>query len=431
MIRVLYVERPHNIGGSVISLYHLVSQLNRTRFEPHVLFYRSHPYRERFQAIGARVSVLNERPSGETATPPAVSPQRDIAASLSRYSRWAAAGYRAAKFGYAFLHNDLPQARRIYRVIKRGAIDLVHVNESLPNGRASVLAARWAGVPVICHFRGFKTLNVFDRRLSRHLTAPVYISNAVAMHHIAQGLPPENGKVIYNAVRLEHFQPHRDGAAIRREFGLRREHVVIGNVGRLDWWKGHDIFLQALARLVQHRPEVRALIVGATDDEPINQAYFENLHRLVAQLGLGKRVIFTGYRDDVAEVMAAMDLIVHSATQPEPFGRVIIEALAAGRPVVATAAGGVPEIIEDGVQGLLVPPGDVGALENAMVALLSDRPRAEALAQAGYQHVCQHFSVQAQAVAIETLYETVLMRGQRQTAGSFNLNPKRETEITS
>ena len=428
MIRILYVERPRSVGGSVISLFHLVANLNRAVYEPLVLFHRPNPYGDRFKAIGVPVITLNDTPTG--AVPPAQQAhQRDIAATLSQYSHAAATGYRTAKFIYHLLCAELPLARRIRRVIEAQAVDLVHANNSLPNNRPSVLAARWAAVPVICHFRMFKTINAFDRWLGRHAAAHVYISKSVADHHIAQGLPAEKARVIYNAVDLSQFDPAMDSAAVRREFGLQPEHLVVGNVGRLDWWKGHDVFLRAVASLAGHMPGLYALVVGGVDNEPVNQAYAADLRALTRELLLSERVIFAGHRDDVPSILPALDLVVHSATQPEPFGRVVIEALSARRPVVAAAAGGVPEIVEDGIEGLLVPPGDVGALAGAMATLLSDGKKAKAMAQAGYQRVCRQFTVQKQVSAVQTLYQSVLAAQGSAMAGSLRVGSRADKEI--
>jgi glycosyltransferase involved in cell wall biosynthesis len=422
MIRILYVERPHNVGGSVISLYHLAAQLDRAIFDPVVLFHRTHPYRAKFAAIGVPTLTLTETAPQKDLSPGPVR-QRDIAATLSRYSQLAASGYRTAKFLYNQLRTEWPLARRIRRIIDDQGIDLVHANTSLPNNRPTILAARWAQVPAICHYRMFKAINPFDRWLGRHLSAHVYISNAVASHHIAQGLPPENARVIHNAVDLEQFEPPRNGTAVRHQLGLRPEHLVVGNVGRLDWWKGHDVFLRAVAGLVGRVPNLRALIVGGADGRADNRAYVARLHALVEELSLADRVTFTGYRDDIPDVMAALDLVVHSSTEPEPFGRVVIEAMAARRPVVATAAGGVPEIVEDGVHGSLVPPGDAEALAEAMAGLLSDEEKAEAMARAGYQRVKRQFNVQAHAQAVQTLYRSALAAHRQPSTGAFKRIP--------
>jgi glycosyltransferase involved in cell wall biosynthesis len=160
---------------------------------------------------------------------------------------------------------------------------------------------------------------------------------------------------------------------------------VIGVFGRIINWKGQHVVLDALGRL----PGVHALLVGDEREDP---AYVARLRDQVARLGLGDRVRFTGFRRDVMSAMAAVDVVVHSSVAPEPFGRVIVEGMLVGRPVIATVGGGVGEIIDDGVNGLLVPPGDAGALARAIAALLANAERASALAAAGRQKAVASFA---------------------------------------
>jgi glycosyltransferase involved in cell wall biosynthesis len=135
---------------------------------------------------------------------------------------------------------------------------------------------------------------------------------------------------------------------------------------------------------------------------------FENhLRQLTIDLGLSQKVIFTGHRDDVHRVLSALDLLVH-CSHAEPFGRVLIEAMAAGRPVVAFADGGVPEIVVHGTTGLLVPPGDEQALAEAMIELLADRDRSLRLGDEGRRRVELHFTAQQTARAIEAIYKPLV-----------------------
>ena len=160
--RILYVEKPPFVGGSVIGLYELVSNLDTSRYEPIILFHGPNPYRERFQELGVQVFALSE----ETPVTPPSRSRRDIAASLSRYSRWLARGYRTAKKAYIITQQDWPLARRVAHLIKNETIDLVHHNNSLPGNRSTILAARLARVPQVCHVRMLHKFSSFERRLA-------------------------------------------------------------------------------------------------------------------------------------------------------------------------------------------------------------------------------------------------------------------------
>ena len=198
-------------------------------------------------------------------------------------------------------------------------------------------------------------------------------SQATAKAFMALGGRKERVSVIYPGIDLERFSeanPAQERTA--RSLGLR-----IGCFGRLSPWKGQHILLQALADISGGE----AWIVGA----PLfgEESYEQELRALTTQLGLDNRVRFFGHRNDVPELLAACDIVAHTSTAPEPFGKAIIEGMASGRPVIATAAGGAVEIIRDGIDGLLVPPGNVEALTATLRRLVADPQLRRKLAEGG------------------------------------------------
>lgn len=411
--RILYVARTAR-GGSAFSLYHLVRGLDRRLFEPSVLFYtQDDPYLPgRLKESGIRLAAL------ANATPPDASrpslsgkpaPRRDIAAWLATHvGRRASAAYRFAKAAYQFVREDLPRIGPIRRAIRQTQADLVHVNTSLRHGKAAIVAARWAGVPCVCHVRMFEELGAFDRLFAPWVRRFLCISSAVQARLTEQGIAPARCQVVHNAVDLSEYARTPDPVEVRREFGWPAETPLVGVVGRLDWWKGHEYFLHALAEISRQMPSVRGLVIGEPETTPVNRDYHARLQALTQALGLTDKVIFTGFRADVPRLMGALDVVVLSSAEPEPFGRVVIEAMAAGRPVVATAAGGVLDVIEDGANGVLVPPRDASALGAAIVAILRDPPRARRIGQAARQRVLERFSLEEQVNRIEGLYAHVL-----------------------
>jgi glycosyltransferase involved in cell wall biosynthesis len=166
---------------------------------------------------------------------------------------------------------------------------------------------------------------------------------------------------------------------VRDELNLP-ETGVVGVFSRLAEWKGQHVLLEALRDL----PNVTALIVGDALF-PEDRAYADRLRRTIQDDGLGSRVRMTGFREDVPVLMHACDLIVHTSTSPEPFGRVIVEGMIAGRPVIATNVGGPAEIIRDQISGVLVSPHSSTDLENGIRLLMNDRPLYEKISQYGYR----------------------------------------------
>ncbi len=161
---------------------------------------------------------------------------------------------------------------------------------------------------------------------------------------------------------------HRD--AVRSSWGITPEQPLVGIVGRLQPWKGQHVFLRAAAQVLQSVPDARFAIIGDAIGG-FSTNYPGQLRTLAVELGIQDRIVFAGQRRDVADVLGALDVFVHASTA-EPFGIVIVEALAAGVPVVATRGGGVPEIITDASDGFLVPPGDDRAMAERVITLLQD-----------------------------------------------------------
>ncbi|NTA50080.1 glycosyltransferase family 4 protein [Agrobacterium tumefaciens] len=207
-------------------------------------------------------------------------------------------------------------------------------------------------------------------------------------------------RIVYNGLdpaRAKVYEPGK-AARLRAELGLGPQPLV-GLFGRLSEWKGQHVFLEAIAAM----EGVQAVIVGGALFG--QEAYEARIREQASSLGLDGRVRFLGFRSDVPELMAAMDAVAHTSIVAEPFGRVVVEAMMCGRPVVATRGGGVTEIIRDGETGLLVPPGEPSALAAALGRVLSDPALAERLAQKGREDVSQRFSLEETCRSVSALLE--------------------------
>lgn len=209
-------------------------------------------------------------------------------------------------------------------------------------------------------------------------------------------------RIVYNGfdpAKASVYDPAR-AQQLRRELGLGPQ-PLIGLFGRLSEWKGQHVFLEAIAAM----EGVQAVIVGSALFG--QEAYEARIRTLASSLGLDSRVRFLGFRPDVTELMAAMDAVAHTSVVAEPFGRVVVEAMMCGRPVVATRGGGVTEIIRDGETGLLVPPADAPALAAALGRILADPTLAEKLAKKGREDVMRRFSLEETCRTISALLSEV------------------------
>ena len=318
--------------------------------------------------------------------------------------------YFASKSAWHFFFREVPRVKLFLRIIRENKIDLVHTHSDLRRGKPEIVAARIAGVPCITHRHGYADYTRFDMLFAGFVDTNIYISNDVAEYHIAQGESRTKGKIIHNGVNLSDYMQSHDALQVRKEFDCMPDQMLVGLVARLDWWKGHEFFLEAMADVVNKNHNIRGLIIGGLAELSYNSSsrYLDRLHVMLKSLGLGEKVVFTGHRSDVPCLVAALDVVVHASSTPEPFGLTVIEGMAAGKPVVATAAGGVLDIIEDGVNGLLVPCKDSKAMAMAILQILSDRDKAKKMGLAARRRVTEKFTVQHQVTAVQKLYNSIL-----------------------
>nr|MBC7244131.1 glycosyltransferase family 4 protein [Chloroflexota bacterium] len=405
--RVLYLDAAPDVGGSVVSLHELLKGLDRTRYEPVVVTYAPHKYVDRFRALGAEVVVWDvynmpdHRPEWVSGV------RQSKFAQWLRKSTWGSSLYHGLGFGILFVRRLWPRARALQRIMSEKEVDLVHTNSLMSHDREGIMAARLVGRPCVCHVRDFEQWDWFEKRLAKMVTRFIYISEAVQKHYVESGVPFSKGRVVYNGLDVAVFASALDAAKGRQSLGIAQDDLAVGIVGRLDSWKGHQIFLEAMAQVREVVPNAKGVIVG--DPPPHKPQYRDTLLALCDELGLKDHTIFSGFRVDVPLVMSALDVVVLASTSPEPFGRVLIEAMAAGKPVVATDGGAVREIIEDGVQGLVVPPRDPAALARAITYLLTQRDLAKAMGQRGQAKVRERFSLQQYVDGVQAVYREVLV----------------------
>ena len=232
-------------------------------------------------------------------------------------------------------------------------------------------AAMIAGIPSVWFQVGTPRPDWLDRIATLLPARGVLVLSRAAAAAQARVWPRRKQWLVYPGADLSAFDPARlpSPASERARLGLPVTGPLIGMVGRLQRWKGMHVFVSAMARVHQSRSDVRAVIVGAPHEtEP---EYAIELQRQVGALGLDRVVTLAGFQSNVPDWMQAMDVIVH-ASDREPFGIVVIEAMALGKPVIAGSGGGPAEIITDGVNGLLAQYGDAGSLANAILRYLDD-----------------------------------------------------------
>ncbi len=379
-IRVLFVSPTGEIGGAEVALLRLLRHLDRTRFAPVVVCLSPGPLLDRLRELGVECTRV---PAGR----------------------------------FRHLHRTAAATLQIARLARQHRSDVIFGNGTKGH-LYGALAARLVRRPTLwwlCDMLPSDSgrplsLNWLATRLRAEMIAAHSRATLEAARRYYATLAPMC--VVYPGLDIEALDEEAQQlggpVAVRRELNVGNA-ALIGIAGRLTRWKGQHVFLEAAARIACEQPEARFLIIGDAL-LGIDTDYPELLRQQACRLGLGDRVVFTGFRADVPRLLAAMDVVVHASVLPEPFGVVVSEAMALGRPVIATALGGVPEVIEDGVNGILVPPGDPDALASTVLELLSDRERAQQMGLAARQRVQERFTAQQMAAQMQELLASLAAR---------------------
>jgi glycosyltransferase involved in cell wall biosynthesis len=282
--------------------------------------------------------------------------------------------------------------RRLREVIAAVRPVLLHVNDIwwLPQTLRAADGPAGLRVPIVAHVRQeIEPAKAGRYELDRaDLVLPV--SRQIRGSLEAGGVRSDRLRVLYSGLDLSRVPVQADGRGIRSRFGIPPDAPLLGTVANLFPRKGYEVMLRALPEILSASPDAHYLIVGSGE-----AAYERALRALATDLGVEGRVHFAGFQESVFPVLAAVDVYVHPAVM-EGFGIAVLEAMAMGKPVVATSTGGLPEIVRDGETGLLVPPGDSEALGRAASALLRGDPsRRRALGLAGRARVESCFTVDA------------------------------------
>jgi glycosyltransferase involved in cell wall biosynthesis len=312
--------------------------------------------------------------------------------------------------------NDFKSFVLLWSLIRRYKPHIVHTHTSKA-GFLGRLAAWLARVPVLIHKpHGHVFYGHFSPGLSRLFLLLEKLLGGITDHVVA--LTPREAKdyltlrvltadkvsIIHSGVDVHRFiEGAKQRTRKRKELGIPPDSLVVGYVGWLIPIKGVTSLVSAMARVVEQHPESMLVLVGKGDDKGEEEI---KLKEQVESLGLAGKVLFLGWRPDVDEIMGCFDIFVLPSLN-EGMGRVLVEAMATGLPIVASSVGGIPDLVKDGENGLLVPPADASALEKAFSDLLTDKEKRNRMGEAG-KKMCLPYSAEAMVEQIDDLYKDLL-----------------------
>jgi glycosyltransferase involved in cell wall biosynthesis len=309
-----------------------------------------------------------------------------------------------------FSFEVLAGVQQLVRLIRKRNITLVHTNTNTI--LASPLAARLTRVPHIWSIHELMVepatvRSALHYMIPRFSTRVVTVSQAVRDHMLKDAAKfADRFTFVRGAIDVEPFVNAKGRARVRTEWGIKDDEVLIGMAGRVTRWKGQSIFVQAAKLIAERHPEAKFAAVGGVFDT--EKFYMERFRKEVHDAGLDTKLTINDFRGDMPDVFAAFDIFVLPSILPEPFGLVVIEAMASGKPVVATAPGGPSETVVDGETGFLVPPSDASAMVRALEVLLADPQRRVSMGDAGRRRASEMFSLPRYVTEFEELYDAVL-----------------------
>jgi glycosyltransferase involved in cell wall biosynthesis len=370
---ILFVHHANDMYGADIGLLHSIRSLDRNQYYPIVILPADMPPPGMLSSELDRLGVEYHIAPLGVLRRKYLSPRRILPLMLDLMK------------GIAFVRS----------MVRRRGVALVYANTI--NSLSGAIGGRLAGVPVLWHIREILAMPrpirwVLYKALGLCAARIVCISGAVRDSLLLEA--PGLGKksvVVYNAVSVAVGNDAEERVGFRKELGVPHGAPFIGMVGRITHWKGQEILAEAAGLLARNHPDAHFVAVGSYFADQSH--YLEQLKSVINRLGLNDRFHLADYRSNVSDVYRALDIFVLPSRKPEPFGRVTVEAMTQGRPVIATNHGGSCELIQEGVTGMLVPPSDPEALVRAIELLLADRTLREKMGLAAALYAREHFNL--------------------------------------
>jgi glycosyltransferase involved in cell wall biosynthesis len=405
MRKVVFVEASSGgvVGGSLTGLYHTIRGLDRERFAPVMVLYEEKRIEQDLAALRVPVHHVERRRMRK----------EHALLGYSGYQRAKKVGVlrsllSAGRQTLRLVFEELPAAWSLARIFRRERADVVHLGNGLRANFDGVLACVMTRTPFVCHIKGFEKYGDRERWAARRTGSLVCMTEAILAYCRGRGIESPDTRVVYDAVDDEWLRPQRSPQELRSELDLPGDAQCIALSGNIQEWKGQRVLVEALALIAEDQPRAHVVIVGGV--HRAGEEYARELRARIESLGLGERVHLIGFRDDVPDVMNAMDVVVHASVRPEPFGRVILEGMLLGKPVIAADAGGVPELIADGCTGYLAPPGDVRELAACLRKVLGAPDGGRAMGARARTWAQEKFSLQRHVAEMTEIYERVSRR---------------------
>jgi len=393
-IKILYIDNAVSFGGAIISISHLIKHLDLSKFTPLV------------------ISELNKKLLSDYI--PKWVKTYSIKHSFN-YLHWSKINniskqIKSASLRKLFIYSssiirdlaNLGYFIKLLCICLKDLPDIIHINNGLEIIEANIISKVF-NIKCIVHQRGDSSANVFRKYFYKYTHAYIAVSEYTKQNMLSWGIPEYKILVMHDPILPQSLNsikiPPLSKKSIEKYFGI---------FGRIVDWKGQKIFVKAAINILEKYPFYKAFIVGDAADS--DNQYFKQINDLVAQSDAKDRICFTGYVQNPSKYYRIMDIVVHASTIPEPFGMVINEAMIHGVPVIASNEGGPVDIIEDGVDGVLIKPGDSKLLEKTLVSLLNDDKKRLEMGRKAKEKALRNFHINDYTNRMESLYVNLMQQ---------------------
>ncbi|HCW91020.1 MAG TPA: hypothetical protein DHU56_13360 [Marinobacter sp.] len=394
--KILYIETGMGFGGSAISLKQIVKNLRN--YQPVVVFYAASGqyFSDHFQGIDTRFFDLRFTYKQKDTL-------RDF---IQKYTKSTLITKLSLKFfSYFSYFYDKVTVYKLCQIIKDENIALMHINNGIDP--IAVNAARRCGIPCIAHSRGHEQVPPKTKNIN-YIVKLIAPTQKIAHHdHNHIGVPSGKITVIHNSIDLNSYSNKNCRSGLRDNYGIEQKDVVIGMFARIIPMKGQLVLVKAVCQLRNMGYPIKCIFVGDASD--YGESYLKEIRSYINEKGQGDAFCFAGYQSDTAKYYAAVDIVVHPSIDEEAFGRIIIEAWASGRPIVASDIGASLELIRHEDTGLIVEQNNPSELAKALERLITAPDFAKKLAEAGSRQALNYGNGPLIS-AIEAIYDETIGR---------------------
>lgn len=377
-IKIAILDQSPDLGGAEVSILTFLKRMDRSRFDATVILPLEGPFSMALEAIEIPAKIIR------------------LPMGLIRLKR----GAPFRSFLILLLSFFVIQLflLKLCLYLRRNRFQLVVTNTIKAHLYGS-LAARFCSIPLVWRFHDILSPPDFSPLLIQWVVLfgkffpgkILAVSRTTADHLVEKGIDRKKIEILFNGVDEERFEMNTSFKDIREEYRLENGAKLVGCIGRIIPQKGHKIFLSAIPGVIRERPETFFLLIGEIFLG--EEAYQKELLEMIERNGIEKRVLMTGFRSDIEDVIRSLDIVVLPSIAPEAFGLTLLEAMILKKPVIASDIGGVKEIIEDGVHGFLVEPNRPGQLAERILYLLKHPDMADRMAERAQERARQRFSL--------------------------------------